>query len=94
MVYETGSQRWGRDTEPEENRFADVVTNSEPEMQAAIQSGEVVSGMTRDQVIAARGYPPSHVTQSYQTDDIWKYWDRRAETRQVFFVNDVVYFGK
>lgn len=50
----------------------------------AIKKGEIINGMSRDAVIAARGYPPSHETPSLD-DDSWTYWTNRFNRIQVKF---------
>jgi SmpA / OmlA family len=50
----------------------------------AIDSARVERGMTREQVIAALGYPPTHHTPSLQ-DKEWTYWYSRWATYKVVF---------
>ncbi len=57
------------------------------EMREAIERGEVVEGMTRDEVLVARGYPPAHETPSLD-DDRWRYWRHRFATNNVHFGTD------
>lgn len=49
-----------------------------------VENGTVVPGMTKDGVIAALGYPPSHKTPSLE-DATWTYWTNRFNTRVVTF---------
>jgi len=42
-------------------------------VQEAVKAGKVALGMTKEQVIAALGYPPAHATASLDTVQ-WKYW--------------------
>lgn len=49
-----------------------------------VEKGTVVPGMTKDGVIAALGYPPSHKTPSLD-DATWTYWTNRFTTRVVTF---------
>lgn len=73
-----------------ENQFADLLGNSEVEVQNAIQAGHIALGMTKAQVIASYGPPPSHVTPDAKIADTWKYWDKRTLTREVTFNEGVV----
>ena len=42
-------------------------------VQEAVKAGRVALGMTKEQVIAALGYPPAHATPSLDAVQ-WKYW--------------------
>ncbi|WDN88408.1 hypothetical protein BuS5_01376 [Desulfosarcina sp. BuS5] len=44
--------------------------------QAGIKKGEVEIGMSKDAVLMACGYPPSHKTPNLNSD-IWIYWLKR-----------------
>ncbi|ADH85291.1 hypothetical protein [Desulfurivibrio alkaliphilus] len=55
-----------------------------PEMLQFIRRGEVKPGMTRDEVIATRGYPPGHETPNLEMDQ-WRYWEHRFGTKLVRF---------
>jgi hypothetical protein len=55
-----------------------------PEMRDAIKAGRVTEGMTRDEVIATRGYPPGHETPSLEQKR-WRYWQNRFGTNIVRF---------
>lgn len=50
----------------------------------AIDNGKVERGMTREQVIASLGYPPTHRTASVQERE-WTYWYNRWVTYKVVF---------
>jgi hypothetical protein len=54
-----------------------------------IETGAVESGMTRDQVLMALGYPPAHRTPSLQSPT-WTYWENRWATFEVVFDGDRV----
>lgn len=58
-------------------------------MNAKIAKGLVVKGMTKDEVILARGYPPFHMTKGVESDS-WKYWRHRFATALVIFKNGKV----
>jgi len=49
-----------------------------------IKSAHVVKGMSKDEVILARGYPPFHATYSLDANE-WKYWRHRFSTAIVTF---------
>jgi len=54
------------------------------EIATAIKSGEMRKGMTKEQVLMARGYPPAHETPS--TDgDRWVYWSSRYVKQTIVF---------
>lgn len=55
----------------------------------AIESGKVVTGMSKDAVLIARGYPPAHKTPSLE-DDSWRFWQSRFDTMVVEFENGEV----
>ena len=46
-------------------------------VRAAIYSGKVIPGMTREQVLIAVGYPPTHKTPSLDSS-VWQHWQSRA----------------
>lgn len=54
------------------------------EVAKAIREGVMRKGMTKEQVLMARGYPPAHRTPS--TDDIrWTYWNNRFAQQTIVF---------
>lgn len=60
----------------------------------AIHESRIKIGMTRDQVLLALGYPPTHRTASLDSH-VWTYWYNRWMTYQVMFndrgrVSDVI----
>lgn len=56
---------------------------------AAIESGEIERGMSKDAVLIARGFPPAHETPSIRMDE-WRYWKSGNDTRVVRFDGDRV----
>lgn len=60
---------------------------------AAIENGVMRIGMTKEQVIMARGYPPAHETPSLDLDT-WKYWSSRLVTQSIVFANEVLVRGR
>ena len=49
-----------------------------------IMNGNLVVGMSKSEVLIARGYPPSHQTLSTESN-LWKYWYHRFKTSTVSF---------
>jgi hypothetical protein len=56
------------------------------EMASAIRAGEMRKGMTKEQVLMTRGYPPAHETPSVQGDR-WVYWSSRFVKQTIVFNN-------
>ncbi len=56
---------------------------------AAINKCRIVKGMTKDEVILARGYPPAHQTPSLEAN-AWQYWYKRMPNGFVHFQNGQV----
>jgi outer membrane protein assembly factor BamE (lipoprotein component of BamABCDE complex) len=59
----------------------------EPRIQDAVWEGRIVKGMTKEQVIMAIGYPPTHRTPS-TTSNEWTYWTNRFRTYRLQFGRD------
>lgn len=55
----------------------------------SIANGLVITGMSKNEVLLARGFPPFHQTQGIKSDK-WKYWRHRFATALVTFKNDKV----
>ena len=55
--------------------------------------GELRLGMTKDEVIMTRGYPPAHKTVSLESDR-WVYWSSRFVQRTLVFQNGVLTEGR
>jgi hypothetical protein len=55
----------------------------------AIEQGLVEPGMTRDQVMMARGIPPGHKTPALESPT-WTYWRNHWDAEVVYFVGDKV----
>jgi len=62
-------------------------------MQKAIKSGTLKLGMTKEQVVMARGYPPRHKTPSLD-GDTWVYWSSRFAEQTLVFENGVLARGR
>ncbi|MDR1009576.1 MAG: outer membrane protein assembly factor BamE [Opitutaceae bacterium] len=54
------------------------------ELAEAIQGGEMKPGMTKQQVLMARGWPPAHKTRSLD-EDTWVYWPSRFVQQTIVF---------
>jgi hypothetical protein len=54
-----------------------------------IKNGTITAGMSKDSVIMAYGYPPSHMTPSL-SDNLWIYWESRFRKEEVTFKDDKV----
>ena len=64
-------------------------SKSTKEVQENITNGIVANGMTKEEVLLARGYPPAHATATTEANT-WKYWRNRWVTGAVTFENNVV----
>lgn len=53
-------------------------------VKSAIEQGRITNGMTKKEVLAARGFPPAHSTPKLDYNT-WKYWQNRFVTRNVMF---------
>lgn len=60
---------------------------------AKILSGDVSRGMTKEQVIMSRGYPPGHKTSSL-SDSRWHYWSSRFIRQGLIFEGDILAEGR
>ena len=55
----------------------------------AIRSGFIIRGMSKEEVILTRGYPPIHKTKSLDLNK-WRYWEKRNNSRNYVFKNNVL----
>jgi hypothetical protein len=60
-----------------------------PRIVEAVRAGRVVNGMTREQTLMARGYPPFHRTAGIDAD-VWIYYHTRVLVDRVRFVDGKV----
>ncbi len=60
-----------------------------PTDQAGIQKGIALQGMTKQGVLVAIGYPPTHQTPTLDSDN-WRYWRNKFAQFEVVFTNGVV----
>lgn len=63
------------------------------ELAGAIKSGELRLGMSKEQVIMTRGYPPRHKTPSTDSNR-WQYWSSRFVYRTLVFQDDLLVEGR
>lgn len=63
------------------------------EIQDAIRAGQLRLGMTKEQAILARGYPPSHKTPSIEGDR-WVFWSSRFVQQTIVFQNGSLVEGR
>jgi hypothetical protein len=84
---------YGRDRESVEAYVAKLVVREDPrtriagyppEVQRAIFDGVVIRGMTREQVLLAVGYPPTHRTFTLESN-VWHFWASRPGRYEVHF---------
>jgi len=61
--------------------------------QSDMQSGVLRLGMSKDQAIMTRGYPPRHKTPSTKSNN-WVYWTSRFVQRTIVFENDKIARGR
>jgi len=54
-----------------------------------IKIGNIAEGMSKEAVLMAYGYPPSHRTTSLESN-VWIYWTSRIRNQTVFFENNRV----
>ncbi|MEO7600034.1 MAG: hypothetical protein ABIV50_13940 [Opitutus sp.] len=57
-----------------------------PDLATSIKKGEMPKGMTKEQVLMARGYPPAHETPSTESDS-WVFWRSRFVKPTMVFSN-------
>lgn len=63
------------------------------EMEEAIRAGTLRLGMTKTQVLLARGYPPGHETPSLEGDR-WKFWSNRFGYLTLVFNDGILTEGR
>lgn len=66
------------------NSFAEALKKFTKAEKEAVEEGKVVEGMGREAVLAAYGYPPSHMTPDLD-DDHWIYWVKRMSKKEISF---------
>jgi len=68
-----------RDTAPTNSGSA-----SDPKIAGAINDGVLVEGMTKDEALRSRGYPPFHRTSGIESD-VWLYYDSPRTVTRIRF---------
>ncbi len=59
------------------------------EEQGNIKKGVIAPGMSKEAVLMAYGYPPSHKTPNLASD-VWIYWESRAVKSMVYFKDNIL----
>jgi hypothetical protein len=70
-----------------------IIHPHEPATADAIKNGVLKLGMTKEQVLMARGYPPGHKTPSVEAD-AWTYWSSRFINATLVFNQGVLVYGR
>jgi hypothetical protein len=65
------------------------LSSHSPAIQAAIKKCDIIVGMTKEEVLLARGYPPVHETPSLDSDT-WTYWYKRLSKGTINFKDNKV----
>jgi hypothetical protein len=90
--------RFGGDELPPDDYFRRIFRDDDPwlvehdimpELRDAVRRAQIVPGMTRNQVLMARGYPPSHRTPDLHASE-WLYFASSNALHRVTFSDDVV----
>jgi hypothetical protein len=63
------------------------------ELATSVKSGELRLGMTKEQVLLTRGYPPRHRTPTL-AENRWVYWSNRFVTLTLLFDDDILIEGR
>lgn len=79
-------QYFGRDCEKNKQQALSAID------QRGIKLGKALPGMTKQGVIYAIGYPPSHRTPTLEGDQ-WVYWRSKVVTDRVVFADGIVVDG-
>ena len=89
----TIAQDYGRDQESFDRYLSKLIVQEDPrvriaayspEVRQAIFDGVVIRGMTREQVLVAVGYPPTHRTFTLDST-VWHFWATRVGRYEVYF---------
>lgn len=67
--------------------------SSDEAMANAIKAGLMRLGMTKEQVLMARGFPPAHKTPSLDSDR-WQYWMNRYGVQTIVFAQGKLVEGR
>jgi len=63
-----------------------MIAAKSPEVAGAIRGGKLIPGLTKEEALLARGYPPFHRTAGIEADD-WMYYNSREAIDMVHFVD-------
>jgi hypothetical protein len=63
-----------------------TAVSNDPSLVAAIDQGRLMQGMTREQALLARGYPPAHRTPDLSSNE-WIYYESPGFIDRVVFVD-------
>lgn len=74
-------------------RTAVPIEKFDEKMAKNIRNGILALGMTKEQVVMTRGYPPGHKTPSLEVDG-WTYWNNRFVTHLLVFEDGVLTKGR
>jgi hypothetical protein len=66
-----------------------IISKFTKEEQENIKNGTIAEGMSKEAVLMAWGYPPSHRTPNLVVD-LWTYWENRLVRHLVYFSNNKV----
>jgi hypothetical protein len=64
----------------------DAVRGAPRRIAEGIHDGRLVEGMSKEQALIARGYPPAHRTPNLEADE-WLYYETPGFVDQVRFAN-------
>lgn len=65
------------------------ISNFDEKIQKNIRNGMLILGMTKEQVVMTRGFPPQHKTPSLEVDT-WTFWNNRFVTHALVFQDGVL----
>jgi len=68
------------------------IANLDEKTQKNIRNGILALGMTKEQVVMTRGFPPSHKTPSLEIDT-WTFWNNRFVSHPMIFQDGVLTRG-
>lgn len=88
--------RYGRAQESPNQYFGKILLDADPmngvttvTTSAAIRDGRLVEGMTKQEALLARGYPPAHRTPHLDANE-WIYYETPGVVDRVVFVDDKI----
>ncbi|MBK9990164.1 MAG: hypothetical protein IPP19_05355 [Verrucomicrobia bacterium] len=66
-----------------------TISNLDEKTQKNIRNGMLALGMTKEQVVMTRGFPPQHKTPSLEVDT-WTFWNNRFVTHALVFEDGIL----